>query len=235
MDCDPWVYPASDKANLLAKDPGIWTIENFLTEEEVDKLTKIYLGYEETIAGEDFPCSKSQDAKDSKRCVLLSADDLLNNHHNKEDNEFFMQILGKVMSLWPQFKPVEKSFVYDVPKGEHPPLQYHWHTYENESRSRVSSTGIFLTDDDGEGAGFIFPFAGSDGLYVPPKKGMALTWLNVHEDGTFNKNHVHGVQGTTPQSERKLAFAQDYFVDSVDVLLNRDDRSRTCRNLKGVP
>jgi hypothetical protein len=43
------------------------------------------------------------------------------------------------------------------------------------------------------GAGVFFP---EIDLIVPPEAGMALTWLNVHEDGSDNPVAWHGVQAS---------------------------------------
>ena len=217
MDCDPWVYPTTDKAELLAADPGVWAVDNFLDDREVDKLSHVLQKHMEDI---DSPCSVGDDGR---KCLWINPNDL------EYGQEYLMQIRTKVGSLWPQFSLTDETGVYNVPKGKTDPFGYHLDPW-------VVTAIVFLSEDDGQGANAIFPLAGPNGLTVTPKKGMALTWITKHEDGKPNENHSHGFQGTTPDSKEKVIMAHN-FVISPEELLNvaGEDGTRTCRNLKGVP
>ena len=227
VDCDPWVYPTTDKeAKMLATNPGIWTIGSFLTNEEVDKLAHLYQEHG-TNAG-DNPCSKLDH---SIQCRRITPDNFLEIHGNQEDHEFFMNVMAKVQALWPEFNPVEKTQFFDVPEGKQAPFHYRW-----QQHGRVATVNIFLTDDDDQGGKYVFPLTGNEVSTVSPKKGMALTWLNVDADGAYTKKAVNGLQGTTPDSGNKLVFSTKFVVNNMDELSNMAEaETRTCRNLKGVP
>ena len=227
MDCDPWVYPTTDKeAKILATNPGIWTIGSFLTDEEVDKLAHLYQEHG-TNAG-DNPCSRFDH---SIQCRRITSDNFLEIHGNHEDHEFFMNVKAKVQALWPEFNPVEKTQFFDVPEGKQAPFHYRW-----QQHGRVATVNIFLTDDDDQGGKYVFPLTGNEVTTVSPKKGMALTWLNVDADGAYTKKAVNGLQGTTPESGNKLVFSTKFVVNNMDELSNMvGAETRTCRNLKGVP
>lgn len=58
------------------------------------------------------------------------------------------------------------------------------------SKSATATVVFYLADG---GAGVFFH---SSNVIIPPKAGMAVTWLNVHEDGSRNVVTDHGIQAT---------------------------------------
>ena len=188
MDCDPWVYPTTDKeAELLATSPGVWTIDSFLTNEEVDKLASLY--QEHGLNAGDNPCSSFR-FDHAIQCRRITPDNFLKVHGNQEDHEFFLNIKAKVQALWPQFNPVYKHQFFDVPVGKQAPFHYRW-----QQHGRVATVNIFLTDDDRQGGKYVFPLTGDEVLTVSPKKGMVLTWLNVDAGATPYQTYPHPKYG----------------------------------------
>lgn len=190
--------PKSDNAELLAEDPGIWTIPNFLNSADTIKLANLLEKYRDNVG--PSPCS--QNSPDVRNCIYFKENDLVNQNYGEGENLFYNQIRAKVQSLWPQFILLETNGVYDVPKGNTNPFGYHW------DPNFECTTVIFLSDNDDQEGNVIFPFVGDGGLSVAPRKGMALTWLTKSADGTINESHAHGIQASPASAQ--LISAHNY-------------------------
>lgn len=193
-------------------------MNDFLDMEEVSKLKHLLQKHGDQVG--DSPCG----VPDGRKCYWFTgADGLTNiNYYDEEDLEFFLQIRSKVQALWPQFNVRDGTGVYYVPEGKTDPYipPYHAGVSMDTSDDKywpATTTIIYLEDGDREGGDTIFPYSGSDGLVVTPKKGMALTWLIMHADGKVKENHVHGFQATTPQSKKKLLMTQNHYISSEEL------------------
>ncbi len=62
---------------------------------------------------------------------------------------------------------------------------------EHDFSKSATATVVFYLADGGAGV-----FFHSSNVIIPPKAGMAVTWLNVHEDGSRNVVTDHGIQAT---------------------------------------
>jgi hypothetical protein len=217
---EAWAHP-SKEATLLAANPGIWTVDSFLTEEQSDRLLAIIKknGYEKGMFG---PCTDESLMKKghphyettNKLCFKMSSETLYNELFFKKS-----QIIDK---------DVNKGYIRDKGDcGEAPcsaetdpedgifldsifsKIKALWETDVNP-RPHVSvvlstgtSTPLRVHDDSGillssvlyltdGGASTIFPNAG---VTIEPKKGKLATWLNMRKDGVrMNRTAKHGVQ-----------------------------------------
>lgn len=215
----PWTEPNDDDnyVELLVNDPGVWAVNDFLDIEEVNKLKHLLQKHGDQVG--DSPCG----VPDGRKCYWFTAADGLtnNNYYDEEDSKFFMQIKAKIQALWPQFNIRDGTGVYVVPEGKTDPYipPYHAGVSMDTSDDKYwpATTIIYLEDGDGEGGDTIFPYAGSDGLVVKPKRVMAVTWLIMHADGKVNENHGHGFQATTPESKKKLLMTQNHYISSEEL------------------
>lgn len=74
-------------------------------------------------------------------------------------------------------------------KAGHGPMAVHRYVSEEDNtKSATASMVMYLTDG---GAGIFFPNAN---VTITPQRGLAVTWLNVHSDGSHNNAANHGVQ-----------------------------------------
>ena len=121
---------------------------------------------------------------------------------------------AKINSIWPQFH-LRDYFTAIHHKGSAGPSDYH--RDGNDAWYMPATVLIYLTDsEEGTGGDTVFPRVGEDGLSVSPRKGMALTFLNVHADGLLKEKSIHGVQATTDESSGRTILTQKFFLSPED-------------------
>ena len=205
----PWAAPAVDGAELLAADPGIWTLPEFFDEELAEKIKALVDKYGNDL-GQYHDCSLVNRAPinpEEKKCFRFTPSLA---ETDKDDSELYLKVRAKIKSIWPQFRLRDYFTVLDQ-KGYAGPVDYHldglstWHM--------PATVIIYLTDgEEGTGGDTVFPLVGENVVSVSPRKGTALTWLNVHADGLIKENSIHGVQATTDESSGRTILTQKFFL-----------------------
>jgi hypothetical protein len=195
-----------DGAELLAADPGIWKLPDFLDDELVDKI-KILADKYGNALGHYQRCSIFTMPEEKKCLRLIPA----LTETDKVDHELSLELRAKFQSIWPQFHLREHLSVYDQKRGSVDPAEYH---YDGIGIGHMPATVlIYLADsEEGTGGDTVFPLVGEDGLAVSPKKGTALTWLNIHADGLLKENSIHGAQATTSESSGRMILTQKFSI-----------------------
>ena len=199
----PWASPAADGAELLAADPGIWSLPGFLDEELVDKLKTLLDKYGNDLGHyqDCFPLFPEE-----KKCFHFTP---FLAETDQDDSELYLEVRAKIQSIWPQFYLREYLSVQEQ-KGHAGPTDYHT---DGQGTPKQATVIIYLTNsEEGTGGDTVFPLVGEDGLSVSPRKGMALTWLNLHADGRSKEKSLHGAQATTHESSGRSIITQKFFL-----------------------
>mmetsp|Transcript_27872 Transcript_27872/g.65437 ORF Transcript_27872/g.65437 Transcript_27872/m.65437 type:complete len:368 (+) Transcript_27872:92-1195(+) len=198
----PWATPAADGAELLAADPGIWTLPGFLDEELVDKIKALVDKYGNDL-GHYGKCAPQQ--PEEKKCFQFTP---FLAETDQDDSELYLEVRAKINSIWPQFR-LRDYFTTMNQKGNTGPVDYH--IDGTEARHMPATVIIYLTDsEEGTGGDTVFPLAGESGVSVTPRKGTVLTWLNTHADGMIKEKSTHGVQATTDDSSGRITLTQRF-------------------------
>jgi hypothetical protein len=189
---EPWIVPVDDDFKLLAKNPGIWVKENFLTEEETQGLLDLYRKSDEK--GLLAPCvedvvTDSQTAvnKDCFRvspeviCTSTHDDSACDHYPDSEEGALLETIIQKAKNAISVDLPVDSFMPFYVARGNTPPQLLHEDVFD------VITYVVYLSDG---GGATVFPAAD---VAITPKKGAAAMWLNFHKDGSTNTKAFHGV------------------------------------------
>ena len=200
----PWATPAADGAELLAADPGIWTLPGFLDKELVDKLKALADKYGNAL-GHYGKCGSTN--PEEKKCFRFTP---FLAETDQDGSELYLEVRAKIDSIWPQFHHRD-YFTMLEQKGKAGPVDYH---FDGLSTWHMPATVVIYLTDSEEGAGgdTVFPLVGEDGLSVSTRKGTALTWLNAHADGLIKEKSTHGAQATTDDSSRRMILTQNFFL-----------------------
>ena len=218
----PWASPNTENAKLLAADPGIWTIEDFLSEEEADTLLDLVDKY-----GKKYqmfgPCKDIEkqpgDARPSEAqvCFMISpervckgpyASDLDNPcdfSTKAKDGEFINLLLSKFKNLWNINAEADPFAKFSLSLGDTAPVDLH-----NDHNVAIT----FAVGLSNGGAGVIFPRA-DNGVSVFPKKGTAHTWLNVDRLGRRNPKADHAVQAHPSSAGERLVVILEFRIEDV--------------------
>mmetsp|Transcript_59547 Transcript_59547/g.176576 ORF Transcript_59547/g.176576 Transcript_59547/m.176576 type:complete len:405 (-) Transcript_59547:222-1436(-) len=254
----PWAYPSTDKSILLANDPGIWIVENFLTDEQSDALLKIVKknGYDKGMFG---PCTNAELQEkghphfesSSKVCFKMSNETLHNEIHFKKSqladkasvNKGYLELKGRCgqSSCSAKTDPEDGEVLESIFSN----IKSLWSTDHNPRPhvSVVLATGtappLRVHDDTGilvsfvlyltdGGASTVFPNAG---VTINPKKGALATWLNVRKDGSLNTMAAHGVQAH-PGFAGERATINIFFRDLTpdEFVISQEDYRRSITN-----
>ena len=219
---EPWASPITNKARLLAADPGIWTIENFLSENEADTLLNLVeeYGKDNRMFG---PCKDIEmqpgDARptEAKVCFMISPERVCKgpNFHGLDnpcdfstqakDGEFITYLLAKVKNLWNIDVEADPFAKVQVSIGDTAPIDLH-----NDDNVAIT----FAIGLSNGGAGAIFPYA-MDGVSVFPKKGTAHTWLNVDRLGRRNPRADHAVQAHPLSAGERIVVIVDFLLKDI--------------------
>ena len=157
---EPWLVPKIDGATLIAKNPGIWTIDDFLSEEEVDKFIEIMMrNGEEGMFG---PCTDAgknpmtSQPSTNKMCYMIGPENMCEgpyhystcSHKTKpDDGEFIKMIQDRAQGIMSLQKEVDfemkhsEFFKLHRATGNTPPQLLHEDSYD------IISFLIYLSDD----------------------------------------------------------------------------------------
>ena len=211
---DPWAVPSNASIDggggltLLAANPGIWSFDNFITEEEEIKLLNLInkYGYDLNMFG---PCKHAKrhpvNAHPSrgKICFMISPTNVCEGPYDisdcatdthSEDTAFIMYLLSKFKNMWSVNVEPYPYAKFQLSTGGTPPVDLHM---DNE---KSISFVLYLSDG---GAKMIFPNAN---VTVTPKRRTAHTWLNMYEDGTRNPKSDHAVQAHPKDADERLVM-----------------------------
>jgi hypothetical protein len=199
----PWASPSSTHdATLVVENPGIWILEDFLTEQEVQDIT---VAIKRVEAQPDiFDACGPSHGKQSQ-CAYLGAKDAITD----ADKAAFTSLLSKIQAVWGHHGQLDLSkqrdlfFVQRMALGN-PPTKMHMDFKEDASIAPVS---VVLYLDDSK-AGTVF-----ETTTLKPKKGRMATWLNVNSDGSPNLRSSHGVQGLPENGTERLTMSYSFFFD----------------------
>ena len=140
-----------------------------------------------------------------KQCFRLS----ISNSISDEEEKLVKDLMSKLNNLWPS-QNEQRDYLY-VQKTEpdcHPTKVHKDTTEYDVTKSTTASVVFYLSEGD---AGVFFPHAD---LVIPPEKGMALTWLNVHPDGEYNIKAGHGIQAMP--KDGNVRYALSYRINLTD-------------------
>ena len=209
---------------LLAKNPGLWTIENFLTSDEVDRYIELM---DKNGNGKGMYGSCNDPRKEyltsqpslNKVCFMIGVTKQCEGpyqvstweHDVDPDDGMFvrkiqqratniMTVASKeVIGLGPKLT-ADPYMRTAVALGGTPPQLLHDDTHD------VVTFLIYLTDG---GAKTIFP---EPNVEIEPKGGMAVTWINVDTDGYELQRSFHAVQahiGPDPRMITRVSFPRE--------------------------
>ena len=195
LDDEPWLIPSAGNAKLLAANPGIWTVDNFLDQSELHRVATLIEKY--GINGEmfgpcktDSPTDSSPHPRSGKECFKISPETVCAGPYSicprivgtdGEDAVFLQHLFDKVNKVLQLPKPIDSNIKIQNSFGGTPPVDLH-------VDPQVLTFNVYLSDG---GANIIFPNAD---VQVTPKAGMALTFLNHHKGGYRNPMADHAVQ-----------------------------------------
>jgi hypothetical protein len=184
-DVEPWMTPnhPKSKAELIASDPGIWKIPDFLDQSIVQRMLETFTNderFERCIGG-------AHNHLKCKQCFKLSSSNSL----DADEVELVQELLKKLQTLWPSENQQPDYLYVQRTEGDCDATLVH-KDFSDHDLSKSPTVTVAFSLSDG-GAGVFFP---EIDVIVPPEAGMALTWLNVHEDGSYNPAASHGVQST---------------------------------------
>ena len=166
--------PNQPMAELIAKNPGIWKIPDFINLNLVERMMDTF-----------------------------------------ENNERFERCNGEAHNhleckhLWPSINKQRDYLYVQRTEPDCDGTLVHKDVSEHDFSKSAMVTVIFYLRDGG--AGVFFP---SSNVIIPPKAGMAVTWLNVHEDGSRNKVANHGIQATP--KDASICYSLKYRITLLD-------------------
>ena len=214
-DYEPWIVPLDDGFQLLAKNPGIWVKENFLTKEETEGLLEIVKKYDEE--GVMVPCvddaARDSQSTRNKDCFSLSHDLVCGRTSDyetctrapaSEEGAMVEKIIQKAKNTLSVDLPVYEFIGFAVARGDTPPQLLH------EDGMDIVTFVIYLSDG---GGATTFPAVD---VAVTPKKGSASMWLNFHKDGSTNTNAFHGVGAQAPGIGERIVGLVEFKIPSPD-------------------
>jgi hypothetical protein len=205
VDVEPWMAPNHNQAEQIAKNPGIWKIPDFLDQSLVQRMLETFTN----DADKRFArChGESHNHLKCKQCFRLSPSS--NSSVDFEESKLVQELLENIQYLWPS-EARQRDYLY-VQRTEpdcDATLVHRDVTEHDFSKSATATIVLYLSDG---GAGVFFP---ESDMVVPPEAGMALTWLNVHEDGSHNPAAWHGVQATP--RDASIRYSLTYWITLSD-------------------
>lgn len=205
---DPWIKPSEERSNLIASDPGIWSIDNFLNDEDVDDILMLAnkYGHDLKLFG---PCrhetkdSLNAHPSEGKVCFKISPENVCDGPYgisecdvetDVEDALVVSALIDKVKNVWSTDLDPSPYAKYQLTTEGTAPMQMHYD-------KRAITFIMYLTDG---GAGNIFPNAN---VTIVPKKGSAYTWLNYDRYGRRNPKADHAVQAHPESAGERLSVS----------------------------
>jgi len=109
----------------------------------------------------------------------------------RREHRYLRELIQKVQDVWPSINQQRDYLYVQCTEPDCDGTLVHKDVTEHDFSKSATATVVFYLSDGG--AGVFFP---SSNVIIPPKAGMALIWLNVHEDGSRNGVANHGIQAT---------------------------------------
>ena len=180
---EPWMAPIQPTAELIAKNPGIWKIQDFIDPNLVQRMLETF-AYDERFER----CNgEPHEHLMCKQCFRLSP----SSSRDTEEKELIHELIQKIKDLWPSGNTQRDYLYVQRTEPDCDGTLVHKDVTEHDFSKSATATIVFYLSDGG--AGVFFP---TSNVIIPPKAGMAVTWLNVHEDGSHIKAAEHGIQAT---------------------------------------
>jgi hypothetical protein len=189
LDDPPWLSPNTLGATLVANNPGIWKIPGFLDDHLVERLLQS-LSEEDndgTIARFQGCVGESHEHLERKKCFRLSA----NMTRDADERALVEELMVRLNEVWPNDAEQRDYMYVQHTKAGCGMTEVHKDVQETDFQRLATATVVFYLTDGGAGVFFPFP-----DITIAPERGMAITWLNVHPDGSFNNWAAHGVLAT---------------------------------------
>ena len=219
---EPWITPSIDNAVLLANDPGIWSVRNFLSLAEADKMLALVRKYGKEL-GFYGPCKHEHNHRatthahpsEGKACFKISSTNVCEGPYDLSaceaethaaDGAFIESIISRFGSMWPFDVAPGPYAKFQLSLGDTPPVDLH------VDAEKTISFVLYLTDG---GAAMLFPYAN---VTVTPEKGTAHTWLNSYKDGTRNPMADHAVQAHPLSAGERLVMLFEVCTPPQDIL-----------------
>ena len=211
-----WASPKnSSGAMLLAADPGIWTIENFLSVSEMEDLFELVdkYGHGLDLFGSCFGYDTSPHPSTNKVCMKISSETVCPGPYHKcthdtepEDAVLVNNILDKVNQVW-SFGETSSPFIkFQLSMGGTPAVSYHADYFPV----------TFLVYLHEGGASTVFP---NVNVEIQPKKGMAVMFLNQYSNGRRNPKADHAVQAQPASAGNRMVMQFEFHASPQDLLL----------------
>jgi hypothetical protein len=198
MDDLPWLRPSTSGATLVANNPGIWKIPGFLDDYLVERLLHSLSQEDDGMTPRFEQGCDDEEHLECKRCFRLSA----KTAKNADEHALVEELMVRLNDVWPNgagqwdYMNVQRTEAGCGPTHVHRDLQ------GTGSRRLATATVVFYLAD--AVAGVFFPVPG---IRILPERGMAITWLNVHPDGSPNNWAAHGSQATPDGSPDRISIA----------------------------
>lgn len=203
--------PQGVESTLLASNPGIWSVANFVSEDELDRILQMVEKYG-TGHGLWGPCKdpNSQFVNahpvEGKVCFKISHEYACEAPYKSDlatcdtktdpaDSIFVADLISRFESMWSDLAhlTVFPFLKFQLSEGGTPPVDLH------SDRTFVT---MVLNLSDG-GASTVFPRAN---VTITPEKGMASTFIGTYENGYRNPHADHAVQAHPANAEKRLVM-----------------------------
>jgi hypothetical protein len=191
------LYAGGDRPffeDVRHEDPVVYLIHNLLTEQECDmliqqanpKVEPFDDTKDDILEGTATATASKEGGSKSKTANLERAflwNGALKSQSLKAIDERMEQVTGFPQAHFSDFQ------VNKFTKGS-----YHSPHYDStHSMGQLASIHIFLTDgDDLSGGEFVFPYADRKPIKITPKRGMAVVYHNLDQEGGLDWSSAHG-------------------------------------------
>ena len=205
-DPQPWGHPNTTMSGtMLAANPGIWLFEDFLNEDEIQGLLQLSKKYgdESEYYG---PCQRegkiqlNAHPNVGKTCFKISSQRVCEGPYQTSkcdgqtdaaDRALIDSLIKKVQMVWSTNIDPYPYIKFQRTNGGTTPMHLHY--------DRRTITFIMYLSEGG--AGTIFPRVN---VTIPPKVGMASTWMNYDRSGKRNPQADHAVQAHPSSAGTRL-------------------------------
>lgn len=203
----PYKKPNENLTNTLAPNPGIWSVDHFMTPSELQAVMALVQKYGEDM-GQFGPCKDEEShashahPQENKYCFKISPQNVCDGPYYRSkcelqteaaDSAFVTSILDRFSALWPTLESKATPYLkFQISKGGTEPVDLH-----TDSDCAIAMV-LYLTNG---GANLIFPAVD---VRVVPKFGRATTWWNVDAHGNRNPMADHAVQAHPEQAGDRL-------------------------------
>ena len=234
QDGAPWVSPSFDKAALLASNPGIWMVDDFLNDKESDKLIGMIKknGYEKSMFG---PCSDPKLQAQghphyetpNRQCFKISPETVHNELFYKKAQlentenvhrgilDFEAYDCGK-SGCSAKTDPEDGAFLASIMAKVKDLWSTNVDPRPHVSIVHVNGTVMPLRTHHDSSILVSFVLYLTDGgaatvftkagVTIVPRKGTLAMWLNMDENGNMNPLSEHAVQAHPGRAGERLTM-----------------------------